>query len=231
MLRAIVKHARLIDDIGQKLGMPWRKAIMPAWLDVQELVEGIAVGQPGGALLVGAEEVAMAIEGQADRKTDAGAHRLALSKIRRKFLDGAAVAVNIEKRFAVLGFEIRIGIVRGAQAEIQIACLVHGHAERVHGLWDFLPALSDDNFLVGLIIAVGINDQRHLAFIGDKQSLSFLVTFRRQENAAGAAHAGLVFPEELDFILQAVAVGIGKEVDVAVVTKGYQLAVVAIANA
>jgi hypothetical protein len=35
--------------------MPRRKAIVPAPLNVQQFIEGIAVGQPGGAFLIGGE--------------------------------------------------------------------------------------------------------------------------------------------------------------------------------
>ena len=43
---------------------------------------GVAVGQPGGPLLVGAEEVAVAVERQADGEADAGAHDLAALEVR-----------------------------------------------------------------------------------------------------------------------------------------------------
>ena len=62
MLRAVVENARLVDHVGQVLGMPRRKAVVPARLDVQQFVERVAVGQPGGAFLVGAEQVAQPVE-------------------------------------------------------------------------------------------------------------------------------------------------------------------------
>ena len=58
MLRRVVVHARLVDHVGQVLGMPRGKAVVPARLDVQQLVERIAIGQPGGSFLIGAEQVA-----------------------------------------------------------------------------------------------------------------------------------------------------------------------------
>src|SRR6266404_6003986 len=54
MLRGVVKHARLIDDVRKVLGMARRKAVVAAFLDLKQFVKWIAVGKPGGSFLVSA---------------------------------------------------------------------------------------------------------------------------------------------------------------------------------
>ena len=53
VLRAVVERARLVDHVRQVLRVPRREAVVPALLDVQQLVERVAVGQPRRPFLVG----------------------------------------------------------------------------------------------------------------------------------------------------------------------------------
>ena len=61
MLRRVVPHARLIDHVGEPLRMPRRKTVVPPRLDVEQLVEGVAVRHPCRAFLIRAEKIAVAV--------------------------------------------------------------------------------------------------------------------------------------------------------------------------
>ena len=58
MLRAVIKYARLINHVRQMLGMARREPVVTATLDEEQFVERIPIGQPGGAFLIGTEQVA-----------------------------------------------------------------------------------------------------------------------------------------------------------------------------
>ena len=66
MLRAVIKDTGFIQHVGKVLRVLRREAVMAAFPDQQQFVKRIAVGQPGGPFLVGAEEIALGIEPQAD---------------------------------------------------------------------------------------------------------------------------------------------------------------------
>ena len=83
VLRAVVEDARLVDHRGKVPRMPRREAVMPLRLDVQQLVERVAVGEPGRPFLVGREQVAQAVEGQRDREANPGGDDLALAEVGR----------------------------------------------------------------------------------------------------------------------------------------------------
>ena len=68
---------------------------MAAGLDVQQLVERVAVGEPGRAFLVGGEQVAQAVEGQPDREANARGDDLALAEIGRDLLDRAVLVLQV----------------------------------------------------------------------------------------------------------------------------------------
>src|ERR1043165_10304558 len=85
MLRAVIKDARLVNDVLQIFRMARRKAVVTATLDKEQLIERISVGQPGGALLIGAKQIARHVESQPHGKTDAGAEDFASGKVRRHF--------------------------------------------------------------------------------------------------------------------------------------------------
>ena len=53
---------------------------MAAVLDVQQLVERVAVGNPRGPFLVGREQVAVRVESQADGEANAGGDDLCVLK-------------------------------------------------------------------------------------------------------------------------------------------------------
>ena len=92
MLRRIIKHTGLIDDIGKMLRVTRWKTIVTSGLDVQQLIQRIAVRQPGGSFLVRAEQVAFRIEGHAHGKSNSGANDLAVFKIGRDLHNRAAFA-------------------------------------------------------------------------------------------------------------------------------------------
>src|ERR1041384_896242 len=95
MLWRVIKHARFINDLRQVFGMPWRKAIMPSGLNVQQFIQRVAVRQPGRSLLVRAEKVAGGIEGQGDGKTDTGADDLAMGEVGGYFQNRAPFAPQV----------------------------------------------------------------------------------------------------------------------------------------
>ena len=64
VLRGVIKDARLVNNVRQIFGMARGKSIMAPRLDVEQFIEGIAVGQPGGAFLIGAEEITGGVEGE-----------------------------------------------------------------------------------------------------------------------------------------------------------------------
>ncbi len=65
---------------------------MPARLHVQQLVERVAVGQPGGPFLIGREQIAEVVERQRDREANAGGQHLPPREIGRHLQDRAALA-------------------------------------------------------------------------------------------------------------------------------------------
>ncbi len=83
MLRAEGDDGGLVDDVGKMLGMLGREAVVTAAADVVQLVERVAVGEPGLAFLVGAEQVAVAVEGQVDAEAVTRADDLAALAVGR----------------------------------------------------------------------------------------------------------------------------------------------------
>src|SRR5690606_30803286 len=73
VLRAVVEDRRLVDDVGEMLRVARRKPIVTRGQDMEKLVARVASGKPGLAFLVGREEIAMTIEREADRETNARA--------------------------------------------------------------------------------------------------------------------------------------------------------------
>ena len=78
--------------------MPRREAVMPPRLDVQQLVERVAVGEPGRAFLVGREQVAEAVEGERDRKSNPRGDDLARAEVGGHFLDRAVLVLQVVGR-------------------------------------------------------------------------------------------------------------------------------------
>src|SRR5688572_23908158 len=118
MLRHVIKHAGLIDNIGQMFGMTRRKAVVLVGLNVQKLVKWISVGQPRGALLITTKQITIGGESQRDRKSDARAHRFPSAKIGRNLLNRAAVAFQVVTRFAIGPDPVAVYVIASADAEI-----------------------------------------------------------------------------------------------------------------
>ena len=124
--------------------------------------------------------------------------------------------------------DIGIGEVGRPEAEIDVAGPIEGNAQGVDAVRQLLPAAGDDDFLVGLAVAVGVDDERNLSLGGDEHAIAQAIPRRRQCHADRGDEASLVLPEELDFFFYAVAVCVGQQVDVAVVRQRDELAVGAI---
>ena len=159
MLRAVIEDARLINDMREIFGMARREAVVSALLNVQQFIERVAVGQPGGAFLVGGKEVAVVVEGKPNGEANARGDDFSLGKVGRDLQDRAALALHIVMSATVLIDKIGVGIVGRSKAEVEVAVLVERDAYGVHALRNLLPAGGHDDFLVGLVIAVCIDDQ------------------------------------------------------------------------
>ena len=226
MLWRVVKHARFIDHVGQMPRMPRWEPVMASGLDVQQFIERIAVRHPCCAFLVGAKKVAMTVEREADSEANTGANRLALREVRADALNRPAFHGRAIPRLARrLIYQIRFGKTRRAEAEVDAAVRSNSHAERVNALLfaAFGPRRHGD-LSVGTIVAVGVHDQRQLFFRGDEHAVATCVAERRQRRANRRAQ-GLLFPERLDLVLQAVAVGVAEQPDASVVTDRDEFAV------
>ena len=66
MMRRVVKNAWLVVHILQVLRMLRREPIVPTGLNMKEFVKGITVAQPRCALLISAEKISVAVDGQSD---------------------------------------------------------------------------------------------------------------------------------------------------------------------
>ena len=212
--------------------MTGREAVMKSRLDVQQLVERIAIRQPRRAFLFGGEQIAVAVEGQRTSKARAGADRFALREIRRDALDGAVLSRELEVRLTGRRVdEVAVGVVLCAESKINRAVLrVHGDTDGIDTLRDFLPALCNDDFLVGHAIAILVEQERHLALARDNHAVAAGIILRQQRHADGAAQHRLV-PEHGGLVLASVAVAVGDEVDAPVVTERDEFAIVTVADA
>jgi hypothetical protein len=101
VLRTEVEQARLVDHVGQVAWMARGKAVVAPRFDGVELVVGIAVGQPRGPRLVGAEQLPRRVEGEPVGEADPGAHRLPGGEVGGEALDRAALAARIVGAAAV----------------------------------------------------------------------------------------------------------------------------------
>src|ERR1700677_2978702 len=130
MLRRVIEGARLIDHVRQIPRMPRRKTIMPAWLNMQQFVEGISIRQPGRALLVSAKQVPGGVDRQADCEPHTRRNRLPPLPVRRKFLYRPAHAVDVVAGLA--GLLVHLVLIHpriATDAEINIASRYTGNAK------------------------------------------------------------------------------------------------------
>ena len=151
--------------------------------NVQQFIQRISIRQPGSTFLFRAEQIAVLIERESNREANPGADGFTLAEIGRHFLNRAAIGINIVFAHAILIDQISVGIVHRAKSEIDVAFLIHCDANRVDILSNLFPARCDDNLFIRFVIAVCIDDQRHLALARDKNSIPFGVAHRRQQHA------------------------------------------------
>src|SRR5947207_12254781 len=125
MLRRIIEYARLIDHVRQMFWMTRWEAVVPSGFNVQQFIQWIAIRQPRGSFLIGAEKIATRIESHANGKTNPRANGLALLEIWRHFLNRAALALQAVARLAA-GRVDQVGLeeIVCAQPEINVSLTV-----------------------------------------------------------------------------------------------------------
>ncbi len=165
MLRTIVKCARFIDHVREKLRVTRRKAVVAAVLNVQQLVEWIAVRHPRRAFLVGCEQIAAGVEAERDREANPRREYFMRFEIGGDANDCAIFVRQPILRFAVFVVQQRIGEIGGAAAVIHAAiAAIVGNTQPIDLMEAFFPAADDFNFLVGSVVAIRIDDQRNESY-------------------------------------------------------------------
>src|SRR5262249_5557539 len=117
VLRAVVEEARLVDHFPAGARRARGGAVVPSFLNMEELVEGVAVGEPGRPLLVGREELAGTVEVDSDREADSGAEDPARAQVGGELEDRAALAREPVVARALRVDEVGVGVVAGAEPE------------------------------------------------------------------------------------------------------------------
>ena len=145
-----VKRRWLINDLRVVFRVPGRKAeVLSAsgidprrrsiQSDVEQFVKGIAVRKPRRSFLIRAEQISLLVKGKCDRKPNSRADRFADAEVRGNALNRATVAVNVPGRTPLLVHQPCIGVVCGAEAEVQTAVRSHGQTSGIHILRNLLP--------------------------------------------------------------------------------------------
>ena len=186
-----VKRRWLINDPRVVFRMPGRKAevlfasgIDPrrrsVQSDVEQFVEGIAVGKPRGPFLVCAEQVSLLVKSERDWKPNARADGFTDAEVRGNALNRATVAVNVPGRTPLLVHQPCIGVVCCAEAEVQTAVGAHGQSRGIHILRNLLPPGGHHSLCIRDVVAVRIRDQRDFAFRCHKGSTTVRISGRCQ---------------------------------------------------
>ena len=126
--------------------------------NVQQFVQWISVRQPRGSFLLRTEQIAMFIERERDWEADPRADGLTLAEVSRHLLNGAAIRIDVVLADSLVIDQISVGIVDGAQTEIDAAIFIHGDANGVDVLGNLLPSRGDDDLFVRFVIAVRVDD-------------------------------------------------------------------------
>src|SRR5262245_20630108 len=118
--------------------------------------------------------------------------------------------------FAILIELIAVGVFGRSQAEEDGAIRCNGHAQSIDVVMEWLPSRGSDDFLVGFVVAVGVDDEGEFRFVGNKNSLPRFVARGRERHADWRYQAAAV-PELGYRFFQAVAIFVGEEINMAVV--------------
>ena len=73
---------------------------------------------------------------------------------------------------------IGVGEVGCAQPEIDVAGAVEGHSQGIDAMRQLLPSPGDDDLLVGLAVAVDVDDERDLPLRGDEHAVARMIVAR-----------------------------------------------------
>ena len=131
MLWAECDDWRFADQSRQPFLVTRREPVVASGQNMVQLIQWVAIGAPGFPFLVSAEQVAGSVKHQRVGHADAcgdGFHCLAIA---RKLLNGAAFPLKVIMRYAVFD-AIRVGIIRGDQAEIDVSRSVECHGRGIH---------------------------------------------------------------------------------------------------
>ena len=223
MLRCEIPDTRFVDDVGQMDGMARRKTVVASGLEMQEFVQGIAVGRPRRAFLIGSEEIAVAIP--LERHHIAKAARELFHFAVRGDAQKAATAfvsrVVVRARFLV--GPVGVGGGGAAHREVERTVRAEGNG---HGVVD--AALQEVAGLgkVGVVETGG----EHLARLGHpvaiavaepddfarEDEIRLAVFHRNAERIVGIR----LFGKRVDLVLKSVAIGVAQHVEAPVVTAG-----------
>ena len=229
VLRAIVVNARLVDDVRQMLRVARRESVVPALFDEEEFIEWVSVRQPGCALLVGAEEIAVVVEPQADRPADAGAEFFAGFEIRGDAQDGAAFGTQVVVSYLRLIEFIGVVVPADAEPEQNRAVLrVITDARGIDAGAGERPAFSQHAFLLGLAIAIAIGDHHDSPFAGEENRVAVRRSFGREVHPNRRGDLALPLPKQIGVILEAIVIRVRQQPDVPVIPERDELPVVAV---
>ena len=133
--------------------MPRREAVVPAAIDVQQLVERIAVRQPRGAFLIGAKQILVLVEPHRHREANARRDDLARLEVGRH---AQIVPCSLSSVYFALPFsstQIAVREVLGPEAEVnRVIARIDGDAERIDLHKQFRPTGGDDHLLLGDVV-------------------------------------------------------------------------------
>ena len=198
--------------------------------NVKEFIEGVSVGEPCCAFLFCAEQVAVMVEGEGDGEADTGADGFAGGEVRGDSLDGAAIAVEVIRGDSVVIDLPRVGKICGTESKVEAAIGCECESSGIDILWNFLPTFSDNDFLVCLVVCIGICDEGDASFGGDKESAPAGVIGGCEHNTDRAAEAAGIFVEDIGVIFESIAVGVFEEEHIAVVAECDEGSIIAIAE-
>lgn len=229
MLRAIIKDTGLINDVRQVERVPRWEAVMPSGLNMEEFIEGIAVGEPSGTFLIGAKKIARGVKTECDGPTNPGADLFSGLEIGRDSKDAAAFRAEIVLCRA--GFLDFVGIVVETHAETEPNGAIfgmEGESSDVDAGPRGRPALSQRAHDFGAVVAILIGDHEDLAFGREENGIPVGAALGGEVHADLSGDPPLAFPEDLHGVFGTVTIAIGQQIEIARVAERDEFAIVSV---